>query len=363
MGYQNFYATRLFTDIGSSDVTITVEVPPTETAGRLVLEARNPTQREIISFTGVSGSQITGVTRGIGGTTAKAHIKGSLVEMNLTAEDIEDALGVPSDIVTRFDENLADFVQSGCVWSQVSLLAGTMTAGVIYIGGNRVVISAIASNSFTASKDTYVDIDVSGTVYYTPVANGATTGFPLTAGRIRLAKVVTNTTTITSVTTTGVDGIANLIRPLGSVRDSNINATVSFLVRRTTDQTIATSSITKVQAATKIFDIGNNFDNVTNYVFTAPYAGIYHFEAEVSIDATGAQCLAYIYHNGAQVAVDNRYNAAATDDLSANVSITLLLATGDTVDFRAQHNAGSNRQLLGSISNSNYFSGFLVGRV
>lgn len=90
MGYQNFFATRLATDIGTSDTTITLETPPTETSGRLVLEARNPTQKEIIKYSGVSGNQITGVLRGQGGTSAKTHVKNSLVEMNMTAEDIQD---------------------------------------------------------------------------------------------------------------------------------------------------------------------------------------------------------------------------------------------------------------------------------
>jgi hypothetical protein len=90
MAYKNFFVTRLYTDIGASDTTITLETAPTATSGRLVLEARNATQREIIKYTGVSGNDITGVTRGQGGTTAKSHLKNALVEMNLTAEDIQD---------------------------------------------------------------------------------------------------------------------------------------------------------------------------------------------------------------------------------------------------------------------------------
>ena len=92
MGYQNFFATRLATDIGSSDTTITLETAPSEVEGRLVLEARNSTKREIISYTGVSGNDITGVTRGIGGTSATDHLKNSLVEMNVTAEDLQDII-------------------------------------------------------------------------------------------------------------------------------------------------------------------------------------------------------------------------------------------------------------------------------
>lgn len=90
MAYQNFYTTKLFTDIGAADTTITLETPPTALSGRLVLEARNATKREIIKYTGVSGNQITGVTRGQGGTTATTHTKNALVEMNLTSQDIQD---------------------------------------------------------------------------------------------------------------------------------------------------------------------------------------------------------------------------------------------------------------------------------
>ena len=60
------------------------------TSGRLVLEPRNALLREIISFTGVSGTQLTGVTRGLYGTTAQAHTAGALVEMNFLAQDYTD---------------------------------------------------------------------------------------------------------------------------------------------------------------------------------------------------------------------------------------------------------------------------------
>ena len=106
MGYQNFYATKLSNDIGASDTSIVVDQAPTETSGRLVLEARNPTQREIIKYLGVSGNTLTGVTRGQGGTSAKPHIKSTLVEMNATAEDLSEALGLsfafPTGIVMPY---------------------------------------------------------------------------------------------------------------------------------------------------------------------------------------------------------------------------------------------------------------------
>lgn len=200
MGYQNFFATTLYTDIGASDTVITLETIPAVTSGRLVLEARNPTQREIISYSGIAGNQITGVVRGLGGTTAKSHTKNSLVEMNLTAEDLTDALSVPNDIKVRFDESLADFIVAGTgIVAQTIGLVGSFSDITYYINGGRYTKAAIPNKTYTISKDTYVFIDINGTVTYTEVANNATAPAK-PAFSILVAKVVTNGTAITSVT-------------------------------------------------------------------------------------------------------------------------------------------------------------------
>ena len=198
MGYQNFFATRLFTDIGAADTTITLENPPTPTSGRLVLEARNTSKREIISYTGVSGNDITGVTRGVGGTSATDHAKNSLVEMNVVAEDLSDALAVPSDIITRFNETISDHVASGLVVTDDTGLTADISAGVAYINGIRLNISAVNNRTFTASKDTYVDLGDNGVLDYNEVSNNAAPP-ALSANHLRLARVVTNATDTTSV--------------------------------------------------------------------------------------------------------------------------------------------------------------------
>ena len=228
MAYQNFYTTKLYTDVSAADTTITLETPPTVTSGRLVLEARNVSKREVIKYTGVSGNQVTGVLRGQGGTTAQTHLANTLVEMNLTAEDLEDAINVPNDVVTRFDESLGDFIASGLVWSQTALLVGEMTAGVVYIDGERLVIGALSGINFTASKDTYVDVGVDGVVDYDPVANGASAP-ALAASHVRIAKVVTNGSGITSVVQTGVDSLRNTIRPSGSVGPTQLSTSAILL--------------------------------------------------------------------------------------------------------------------------------------
>lgn len=90
MPRQNFYAGRLKTDIGASDVTIALDPLPTPTSGTLVIDARNPSQREVITYTGKAGDTITGVSRGQEGSIARTHAKNIVTEMNLTAKMIDD---------------------------------------------------------------------------------------------------------------------------------------------------------------------------------------------------------------------------------------------------------------------------------
>jgi hypothetical protein len=106
-------------------------------------------------------------------------------------------------------EAMPNFVVSGLVWSISSGLIGIMTAGVAIIDGIRVTGATILSKTFTASKDTYVDIDTDGTIHYTEVANNATTGMTLASGRKRLCVVITNGSAITLIRSLGYDPLGN----------------------------------------------------------------------------------------------------------------------------------------------------------
>lgn len=102
--------------------------------------------------------------------------------------------------VTRADDTGIDWVASGCVWSgdsYGSTRVASMTAGVVYVDGIRATVSAVTSRTFTASKDTYVDIDSTGTITYTEVSNNAASP-ALTSGNIRVAIIVTGASSIAS---------------------------------------------------------------------------------------------------------------------------------------------------------------------
>lgn len=103
-----------------------------------------------------------------------------------------------ANVETRMAETMSNSVVSGGVWSAISGLNGAMTAAVAYVTGKRFSIAAIATRAFTASKDTYIYIDNSGTVQYSEVANNAAQPAQ-PANSAWDYKVVTGASTITSV--------------------------------------------------------------------------------------------------------------------------------------------------------------------
>lgn len=101
-------------------------------------------------------------------------------------------------LATMRDELGYDYVASGGIWSgdaYGSTRNASMTALVCYINGKRVSASAVTARAFTASKDTYVDVDDSGTISYTEVANNAASP-ALAANSIRLAIICTGGSSI-----------------------------------------------------------------------------------------------------------------------------------------------------------------------
>ena len=112
-----------------------------------------------------------------------------------------DGLLIKDSVLLRHSEVDSNFVASGGVWSADDLdvdLDASMTAVVVYINGKRVTASAVVARTFTVSKDTYVDINIAGTIVYTEVANAAAAP-ALAANSTRLAKVVTDSDSTTEV--------------------------------------------------------------------------------------------------------------------------------------------------------------------
>ena len=103
----NAFSTSLNGTINDSITTVTLtSVTGLVAPGAIVLNRQDnsgndtPSKREYISFTGISGSDLTGVTRGVAGSTAQSHSSGALVEAVLTVThwtDMVDFLQVEHD--------------------------------------------------------------------------------------------------------------------------------------------------------------------------------------------------------------------------------------------------------------------------
>lgn len=299
------------------------------------------------------GSRIAAVLNGGIDSTNVSSLNGSKINDGTLAAS---AMVTSVNPNTLLGETIQPFVQSGCVWSSVSGLNGTMSSGVVYGSHSgqifRVAVSTVSSHTFTASKDTYVDIDYAGTISYNEVANGASAP-SLTSGSVRTAKVVTSGSAITSVTTSGNDGQGNIIYPAGPLSPKLTQAPYQFSVYR--NSALTPSGTAVVTFDTKEYDTGNNVDITTNKGrFTAPIAGFYHFEAHLS-GAVATRMLVMLYKNGSEFKRGTDW--AGTAGIHGGVvSADVLAAASDY--FEIYVNTGSTAIDVGSTIA--YFQGRLT---
>lgn len=169
--------------------------------------------------TGTNATHTTGATivDYVTGTHFGAMTKGILISHDqdgtLKAGAVDNA-GVVADgiltaaksttatnIETRGAETIFDHVASGLVWSgdaYGSTRVASMTSGVVYIAGVRVPVPAVTSRTFTASRDTYIDVGTDGVVDYNEVTNNNASP-ALSASHIRIAIIVTGASNIADV--------------------------------------------------------------------------------------------------------------------------------------------------------------------
>jgi hypothetical protein len=92
---------------------------------------------------------------------------------------------------------IQNFVASGGALAISSGLIGTFSNITYFIAGQYYSATSIANKTYTVSKDTYVDINTSGTVTYTEVANNAASP-ALSGSNIRIGIGVTSGAALTS---------------------------------------------------------------------------------------------------------------------------------------------------------------------
>ena len=111
-----------------------------------------------------------------------------------------NSLSVDGTTFEQFPSQFANFYDDGAVWSQTTGLNASMTSGHVWYGGKRYAVASIGARAFTASKDTYVDIDpTTGTPTYIEANNGAAAP-ALTSNTVRVGFVTTSAGAVTGFT-------------------------------------------------------------------------------------------------------------------------------------------------------------------
>lgn len=105
---------------------------------------------------------------------------------------------IANSLTTFRSESFFNYVASGCLWTADSVGVNknaSMSSGTVYIAGTRVPVNAVSARVFTASKDTYIDVDNTGALTYTEVANNAASP-SLAVNNLRLGIITTDGTKI-----------------------------------------------------------------------------------------------------------------------------------------------------------------------
>lgn len=303
--------------------------------------------------------------------TFSPHTKAESAKVNENFTDLSTGEGdVNSNRLELFRaEVFRDFVDTGLVWSIVSGLNGTMTTGVAYITDPtplmlRLEVASITSRTFTASKDTYCDLGFDGVVDYNEVANGATAP-ALASNHIRLAKVVTNGSAITSIVTTAYDSVAataNPIRNLAPVHVDMITNPYKFFVYRSTAWNWGNNAYAKVNFNAEVFDTNNDYDATTNFRYDVPVDGFYWFYAMFRGDTiSGSGTNGELRKNGVGIVQgDASVPVGYTGGFSHGIQIMTLLycQAGDYIEIFSY--GGNNVGHVGQTET--HFQGFLVSQ-
>lgn len=170
-----------------------------------------------------------------------------------------------------------------------------------------------------------------------------------TSGSVTISSpAVSGTTTLTLPTTSGtvmVNGPA-------------------FSAYSNTDQTISTSTTTKIQYGTEFFDTASAFDAITNYRFTPLVAGYYQVNATMQMqnNALGVNSLV-IYKNGSSYFTISTYaNNGTANAVVSGGQVIYMNGSTDYLEMYCRQTSGGNLTLYGLASNGGYngFSACLV---
>ena len=151
----------------------------------------------------------------------------------------------------------------------------------------------------------------------------------------------------------------------GTATGFGVAGTESFFVSKTgsDDQTITTSTYTKVTFDNEAIDVGSNF---ASNKYTAPSAGKYFFNAQVkaqtNLDSGIQGYTMALYKNGTMIGnTDNELTAGNQKKLAKNVNLVLDLAANDYIEvyiYLIRSSGSITLHVYGDSYYGTHFTGF-----
>lgn len=126
--------------------------------------------------------------------------------------------------------------------------------------------------------------------------------------------------------------------------------TPSFFAKLSSDQSVPTTTFTKIEVDTEQFDTDGTYDNSTNYRFTPGVAGKYLISANVFLESMsdGKNFRADIFKNGASYIFGRCDSSKAGSSNSVNFTFLDTANASDYYELYIYHDEGSNLNVGGS---------------
>jgi len=126
---------------------------------------------------------------------------------------------------------------------------------------------------------------------------------------------------------------------------SDIRNNTAARAKRSDIQTIGNASWTKVQFNTESFDVGSNYDNATNYRFTAPVTGYYLVNTLITWgNISGEDHYTKIYKNGTGIITSAIHGITGNAYIQTITDIVPLTAA-QYVEVFVYQNSGGNENI------------------
>ena len=251
------------------------------------------TNIEIITYTGVSTNDLTGVTRGVDNTTGTAFADAVTIEQRMVAAVVNTYAQGPGsstdNAFPRFDSTTGKLLQNGQTTEDDS--------GNVSVAGNISVTGTVDGRDI-ATDGTKLDgieaaADVTDETNVTNALDNATltdVGTPASGDLILLQDASdTNALKVAQFSEFAGGG--------GSV------TTGAFKAYRNTTQTLTAATHTKIQLNAEVFDVDGTFDSTTNYRHTPTTAGRYLYYGTILFNSPSDQnqLIPEPYKNGSVV--------------------------------------------------------------